>query len=295
MGRAHEQTDVGELMDRRARLRDEARTDGSAQDELDRVTEALAGLLAEAEPVVRLVPGDDPTGLARRLLLREPVHPLDPDQDLDAAVADRTDVDRRLVVLEHPLLPGRPMNVVWVALCRGVPASIDELLDPSLPALDPATADTAAFWSIWNAEPGLAGLGRGRVLIEGAIDLLTAGLPQLRTAVTLSPVPTLRTWLADRGVADAPGTERLLRDAARYLATPGPDGRPTDPVARFHLGNGASLWRVVADADRSTRGHDRSFGVMANYRYEPEDRAANRAALRDGRVATSPEVAALLS
>ena len=84
------------------------------------------------------------------------------------------------------------------------------------------------------------------------------------------------------------------RACATYLTTTGDDGRPIDPVARFHLGNGARLWHLAGDADRSERGMQRSFGLMANYRYEPEDRAANAEALRQGRPALGPGVAALL-
>ncbi|HNG25697.1 MAG TPA: malonyl-CoA decarboxylase family protein, partial [Microthrixaceae bacterium] len=82
--------------------------------------------------------------------------------------------------------------------------------------------------------------------------------------------------------------------AARYLTAQDETGRPIDPVARFHLGNGARLWRVVPDADPSPRGRSRSFGLLVNYRYEPEDRAANRAELDAGRIALGDQVRELL-
>ena len=220
------------------------------------------------------------------------MHPVRDGRDL----ADRLDADRRLFVLEHPVLPGRPMNVVWVALWRGAPGSIDDILDPEAPVADPATVDTAVFYSIWNADPGLAGLGRGRSLIEGAVDLLRAELPRVSVFVTLSPVPGLRAWVEAGGAGDVDVEDQrsLLRAGATYLTSLRADGRPLDAVARFHVGNGARVWRVNADADRSARGGARSFGVMVNYRYEPEDRAANRAQLASGTVPVSPGVAALL-
>ena len=117
-------------------------------------------------------------------------------------------------------------------------------------------------------------------------------LPALREFVTLSPVPTLRSWMQERSaepIGSVPADE-LLRQGATFLTSLGPDGRPLDPVARFHVGNGARVWRLHAEGDLSERGRNRSFGLMVNYRYEPEDRVANRAALAEGTVAVSAEV-----
>ncbi len=275
-----------DLVDLRASL-----LDAGPSDELDDVTDRLRAVLTDGEPFVRQVTD---VGRAADLLRREPVHPVDPASSGSAfasALADRTDVDRRLFELVHPALEGRPLNVVWVALCRGIPSTMAELLDDR-PALDPGDADTAVFWSIWNGEAGLAGLGRGSDLIYGATDLLRRELPGIDTFITLSPVPGLRRWL-DGHPPDGPASlsgDELVAAATSYLTSLGDDGRPLDPVARFHLGNGARLWRVLPDADPSARGQDRSFGVMVNYRYEPEDRAANRAQLANGSVPVGPEV-----
>jgi malonyl-CoA decarboxylase len=202
--------------------------------------------------------------------------------------------------LEHPSLVDRPLNVVWVALWQWVPHDLDAVLDPAAPTGDPAAADTAAFYSIWNVEPGLVGLPGGRTLLIGAMAALRAELAGLSTFVTLSPIPGLRRWLDADAAASSPpdGTPppegELLRACARYLTSLRDDGRPLDAVARFHLGNGARLLSICAGADRSERGMDRSFGLMANYRYEPEDRDANRMALAAGEVVVGDEVAALL-
>jgi malonyl-CoA decarboxylase len=236
------------------------------------------------------------------LLRREPVNPVDGGEDpvvFERALADRTDVDRRVFVLVRPDRPEHPRTVVWVALTNGVPRSLDELADDR-PATDPAVADTAVFWSIWNADRDVAGVGTGLDLILGAADQLRDELPGLSTFVTLSPAPGFRRWLESRSgpgedleatVADA---DELARAAADYLTRRRADGRPLDAVARFHLRNGARLWRVNPGADRSERGQQRSFGLMVNYRYSPEDRAANRELLDDGGVAVGEDVRRLL-
>jgi malonyl-CoA decarboxylase len=226
-----------------------------------------------------------------RLAAAEPVHPFRGPDDL----ADRLADDRRCFVLEHPSLADRPLNVVWVALWQGVPHDLAAVLDPTAPTGDPAAADTAAFYSIWNVEPGLVGLPGGRTLLIGAMAALRAELAGLSTFVTLSPIPGLRRWIEADDATPAPSEEELLRAGAHYLTSLRDDGRPLDAVARFHLGNGARLLSICAGADRSERGMDRSFGLMANYRYEPEDRDANRVALAAGDVVVGEQVASLLA
>jgi malonyl-CoA decarboxylase len=278
-----------EQLDRRAELLAHCGSEDAA--ELAELTETLRHALHDGRlRVRRLVPERDGE-LLDRLVLAEPVHPFSGPDD----VADRLAEDRRCFVLEHPALRGRPLNVVWVALWRGVPHDLGAVLDPSAPTTDPASADTAAFYSIWNVEPGLVGLPGGRTLLVGAVEALRDELAGLTTFATLSPVPGLRRWLeADTSVPTPPTQDQLLRAGARYLTSLRDDGRPLDSVARFHLGNGARLLSICPDADRSPRGLERSFGLMANYRYEPEDREANRATLRAGTVVVGDQVAALL-
>ena len=55
-------------------------------------------------------------------------------------------------------------------------------------------------------------------------------------------------------------------------------GQPHDPVARFHLNNGALVEAVHADADISANGLAQSFGVMVNYRYDLNKISANHEA-----------------
>lgn len=238
----------------------------------------------------------DPDQLAR-LLQREPVNPVD-DVDgpgvFDRALADRTDVDRRVFGLVDPADTTRTRTVLWVALTRGPATSLVELTDDR-PPTDPAEADTAVFWSIWNDDPDVAGRGNGLDLIVGAAALLSDELPALGTFVTLSPAPGFRRWVERGGaVVDPDDPDSVAAAAARYLTTLDEHGTPIDPVARFHLRNGARLWRVRPGGDPSARGAARSFGLLVNYRYEPEDRDANRASLDAGSVAVGDAVADLL-
>jgi len=70
----------------------------------------------------------------------------------------------------------------------------------------------------------------------------------------------------------------LSRLGAQYLLHAKRDHEPADSVARFHLANGASLERLNWMADKSAAGLQRSFGLMANYVYRPEDLERNHEA-----------------
>jgi len=298
-------THLLELLDRRAALLSASASSNPA--ELAGVTDELTAVLSAGAPLVRRVDADEPGDLLTRMVEQEPVHPFS-QEDPVADLADRLQLDRRCFVLEHPLLPGHPMNVVWVALRRGVACRIEDILDPRRATLDPKTATSAVFYSIWNVEPGLVGVPGGSALLSGAIEAIGHEFPGVEEYVTLSPIPGFRDWwLAAATTADDAGhhdaglepsdvqNDTMERACARYLCTLGADGRPIDAVARFHLGNGARLIGLNRAADLSAKGMRRSFGLMANYRYSPEDRAQNRAALSAGRPAVAEAIGDLLA
>ena len=264
-------------------------------DELAAVTAELKIRLESAPMAVRRLTLGEPGDLCDRLALAEPIHPFASSSpaDREADIADRFALDRRCFVLEHPLLRGHPLNVVWVALLGSRPAEMPQIIDPDRTPLDPSDATTAVFYSIWNVEAGLSGIPGGASLLTGAMDLLTSEFPRLSEFVTLSPIPGYREWLSrEQAVTHSP--EELLKGCAQYLCSLGETGRPIDPVARFHLGNGARLVQINPKADLSDRGTERSFGIMANYLYEPEDRAANKAAVRQGNIPIGAQVQELL-
>jgi malonyl-CoA decarboxylase len=86
--------------------------------------------------------------------------------------------------------------------------------------------------------------------------------------------------------------EPLLRLCARYLLQArAPSGRALDPVAHFHLSNGARVDRLNWFADVSSKGLQQSAGIMVNYLYRLGDIEANHAAYREeGRVIASATV-----
>src|SRR5690606_18467873 len=87
----------------------------------------------------------------------------------------------------------------------------------------------------------------------------------------------------------------LMQLAARYLVTKRDDGQPLDPVARFHLRNGARLERLNWLGDLSDNGMAQSCGLMVNYRYEVDEIEANHEAyMQDGAIALGPEMRSLV-
>lgn len=85
--------------------------------------------------------------------------------------------------------------------------------------------------------------------------------------------------------------EPLLRVAAYYLLNAARDGKPVDPVARFHLGNGARVERLNWLADTADKGHEQSWGMMVNYLYDPDRIEANLESFAsEGRVDASASV-----
>ncbi|MCB1500087.1 MAG: malonyl-CoA decarboxylase family protein, partial [Bauldia sp.] len=164
----------------------------------------------------------------------------------------------------------------------------------------------AVFYSISNCQKGLAGVTFGNFLIKQVVEELARDVPGLRHFVTLSPLPGFAAWLESEGLPDGLADPHWHREAerretlapelsaaaARYLVNAkDARGRPRDPVARFHLGNGASLDRINPFADLSPRGLDESFGVMVNYRYDQASIERNHEAYAaSGKVATSAAV-----
>ena len=94
--------------------------------------------------------------------------------------------------------------------------------------------------------------------------------------------------------AKSPVRQVLLHCAAHYLGRALHEGKPIDPVARFHLGNGARVERLNWAGDPSSKGLKQSFGLMVNYLYDLKRLDKHRTQLAQGQVPVSKEISALL-
>jgi len=217
--------------------------------------------------VLRPINWESPAQLLEKIIAYEAVHAIDSWEDLRGRLEP---ADRRCFAFLHPAMPDEPLIFVEVALTKGVPGSIQNLLAGDRARIDPEQADTAVFYSISNCQAGLAGISFGNSLIKQVVTDLSMELPGLKTFVTLSPIPGLvRKLKADGRAYDPENGERMRSLAANYLLTAKrEDGLPLDPVARFHLGNGALVHQVHARADISEKGLQQSAGVMVNYLYD---------------------------
>ena len=252
---------------------------------------------------LRRLSWDSPASLIEKLIKYEAVH----DIRSWADVKNRLDSDRRCYGFFHPRLDGEPLIFVEVALTDGISDCITPLLDETAAAADLAKATTAIFYSISNCQTGLRGVSFGDSLIKRVVETLKDEFPKLKTFATLSPIPGFRAWLAKQVPAEkmaewdkplelaakAPERQELLSWAARYLGKELQDGKPVDPVARFHLGNGARVERLNWAGDPSTKGVKQSFGLMVNYLYDPKKLDKHRATLAKGEIPVASAVADL--
>jgi len=216
-----------------------------------------------------------PASILEKLIAYEAVHEIRGFPDLKR----RLERDRRCFAFFHPALPDEPLIFVEVAFVDEMPSDVAPILATESAVGDPRRARCAVFYSITSCQPGLRGVSFGNFLIKQVASDLHAELPNLKVFCTLSPIPGLRAW-AEHAAARLPAVadsaapvgehdrETLESLAAWYLTRAWEHGQVSDPVARFHLGNGARLERVNWRADVSTKGLAQSFGMMVNYVYD---------------------------
>ncbi|WP_375259650.1 malonyl-CoA decarboxylase [Citreimonas sp.] len=243
--------------------------------------------------VLRPISWESPARILEKIIEYEAVHAIDTWEDLRRRVEPD---DRRCFAFFHPAMPDEPLIFVEVALTRGIPGSVQSLLAEDRDELDKDRADTAVFYSISNCQNGLAGISFGNSLIKQVAADLSMECPGLKTFVTLSPIPGFCRWLADSGMAHDPEDDAQMRALAAWYLTRArrEDGTPLDPVARFHLGNGASVHQLHAGADASPKGRAQSCGLMVNYLYDLARVSQNHERFADAReIATSSEVRSL--
>ena len=276
---------------------------------------------------MKRVDWNSPAQLLEQIIHHEAVHEIDGWDDLRR----RLQPDRRCFAFFHPQLPSEPLIFVEVALLPDMPGAIKPLIDKASNPTPLSQFKVAAFYSISNCQPGLKGVSLGNFLIKRVADELKRELPQLKTFCTLSPIPGFARWVragapcdglpkvrherlreAHQSLLDAcegnldklgsahalrdlnaAGTQALLRLGAFYLAfrTPAEGG---DPVARFHLDNGARLERLNPLGDLSAKGVRQSLGLMVNYLYDLNKVESHHEMFVQGEVAHSRALAALL-
>lgn len=228
--------------------------------------------------VLKQINWDTPARILDKIVAYEAVHQINDWDDLRRRLYPP---DRRCFAFFHPAMPDEPLIFVEVALTDAIPGSIDAVLSDGRTPLEADQAKAAVFYSISNCQKGLTGISFGNLLIKQVVAELSLACPQIENYVTLSPIPGLNRWLKTQTDDDAHGAtanavlggtataDDVRAMAARYLlvAKRG-DGLPLDPVARFHLGNGAEIYDVHADADTSPNGAGQSSGAMVNYLYD---------------------------
>ncbi len=267
--------------------------------------------------VLRPIDWTTPASILEKIIRYEAVHEIENWDDLRNRLEPE---DRRCYGFFHPQLADEPLIFVEVALTRAIPDAVGPLLDLSRTPTPAAETTTAVFYSISNTQKGLGGVSFGNFLIKQVVENLKRELPNLKTFVTLSPVPGFAAWLARERKADTsscldaaarqtlttldqPGWNEnpamaeevraaLLPAAAYYfLRARNSKGRTVDPVARFHLGNGARLERLNFLGDISPKGIKQAHGLMVNYLYAPDEIETNHEAFAEkGTVAASAAV-----
>ena len=265
--------------------------------------------------MLRSIDWTTPANILEALIRYEAVHDIDGWDDLRRRLAP---ADRRCFGFFHPQLEDEPLIFVEVALTDHLPASVDALLARDRQPLEVQQATTAVFYSISNCQRGLAGISLGNFLIKQVVNDLKRDLPRLENFVTLSPIPGFGAWL--RGESRVIDSEEITREKQRLVARLEGDwasageheldqiqramlplgahyllnvrrgnGRPVDPVARFHLGNGAQAERLNFLGDRSPKGMRQSYGLMVNYRYRLGEIEKNHEAYAEnGHIAATP-------
>ena len=246
---------------------------------------------------------ETPAAILEKIIAYEAVHEIGSWDSLRQRVAS---CDRRLYGYFHPALGIEPLIFVEVALTDHTPRDIKSILANDRTQLPAEQANTAVFYSISNCQKGLKGISFGNFLIKQVVENLRHEFPNLDTFVTLSPVPGFRKWAKKQSTAEnstlsdaqinlvedleqAEDTQALLalthhnkqliKLIAQYLVVSrSAKGGASDPVSRFHLGNGARLENIHLQGDNSDNGLNNAWGCMVNYQYKVKDIEKNHEA-----------------
>ena len=229
--------------------------------------------------ILRPINWETPAHILEKIIAYEAVHEINSWDELRLRLAPK---DRRCFAFFHPAMQDEPIIFVEVALMKNIPSKIQDVLEEKRDFLEPDEANVAVFYSISNCQKGLSGISFGNFLIKQVANDLKFEFNNIKKFVTLSPVPGLRNWIKNKKPKFEMTLEKfkkseqflkvessLMNCAGNYfLKSDRSDGMPNDPVARFHLGNGASLEQINYLGDTSLNGLNLSGGLMVNYLYD---------------------------
>ena len=218
--------------------------------------------------VLKEIDWSTPASILEKIIAYEAVHEINSWTELRSRLEPE---DRRCFSFFHPLIPNEPLIFVEVALTNNMPKKIDEVIKVDRNVMSEEDINTAVFYSISSCQDGLSGISFGNFLIKEVVYKLKRKNEALEKFVTLSPAPDFTKWLKKQSIDEDLDDESLMKEAMAYLLYSNrEDEFPNDPVARFHLGNGATLERINLNADMSLKGIYQSKGMMVNYLYDPD-------------------------
>ena len=234
---------------------------------------------------------DSKAAILEKIMKYEKVHQIKDMNDLKRRLQQE---DRRFFAYFHPVLKDEPLIFVEVAFTKGIGSSIQDIIKPKTD--DNQGYDTATFYSISNCQDGLMRVTLGNFLIKRVVFEIQEENPKIKNFGTLSPLPGFADWflelnneklkdilkdydigkleflrspnlkIGDPKIIDEEKAIKKL--VAHYLINEKINNKPLNPVSRFHLGNGASIYNIIINGNVSDYGYRESFGVMVNYGYQ---------------------------
>jgi len=250
--------------------------------------------------------------ILERIIRYEAVHEIKDWDDLRRRIEP---ANRRCFAYFHPALADEPLIFVQIALSNAIPSSIESILKTD--SIDDGNYTTATFYSISNCQPGLNNISFGNFLIKQVVQELQAEFPSIKTFITLSPIPGFSRWLNSEPkdlsedlaelkaqVQQVPEQEEnsdentalLMKLVFNYLLQAKKGLYPFDPVAKFHLGNGALIHKIHTNADMSSKGIKQSRGAMVNYLYDLQNIEINHEQfVTEGHIKYSEKLKSLLT
>ena len=232
--------------------------------------------------ILKPIDWETPANILEKIIEYEAVHQIKSWDELRSRLEPQ---DRKCFAYFHPAMEDEPLIFIEVALTKNIPEKINQILNPDRSVINSQEATTAVFYSISNCQKGLQGISFGNFLIKQVARDLQNNFKNLSKFVTLSPVPGFSKWLKSNhtilfdkinhklSLSKIQKSETILNEniLKYFFISNRSDNLPNDPVARFHLGNGAILEKINFLSNISENGLEQSLGYMVNYLYNLEE------------------------